>query len=101
MKLFKKLFTNNYELQKIQDNVAEIFTDISFLPILRGNFVDASLSTSDTIIEHKLGRVATGYLVVDLDANAVIYSSPTANNSPTRQIILRADTSVNVKLYIF
>lgn len=101
MKIFKKLFTNNYELQKIQDNVSEIFADISLQPILKGNFIDAIITTSDTNIEHKLGRAYLGYLVVDKNANAVVYTSTAANNSPTRQIILKASGTVTVKLYIF
>lgn len=101
MKLFKKLFTNNYELQKVQDNISEVLTDFSLIPIVRGIFLDADLGTYDTTIEHKLGRKYLGFLVVGLSSNAVVFNSSTVNSSPERQIILRADSSTTAKLYIF
>lgn len=30
IEIFKKLFTNKYELQKLQDNISEVLTDFFF-----------------------------------------------------------------------
>lgn len=103
MGLLRKVFTGNYELSKVQDNVSEAFSQLfQKNPILNGVFIsDVSLSTSDLEINHGLGRDYQGYLVVELHGNATVYTSPTANPRPQDQIILRASTTVTAKIYVF
>ena len=98
---FKKVYTNNYEVQKIQANVEDTFNELTQSEFIRGNFVTAAIGTGDTVINHLLGRNYEGWTIVDLDANAVIYRSNTQNNNLDRQIILKASAPVNAKIYIF
>jgi len=53
---------------------------------------------TDVIVAHGLGFAVTSWDVVDLDANAVVYRSPTSNPLPQRQIILRASAACNAKV---
>lgn len=66
-----------------------------------GNFIDATINSSDTIIDHKLNRKYKGWVVVDMNAAEKVYRSSTANTNPARQIILKSSGTVSVTLYIF
>lgn len=103
MKLnLKKIFQNNYELAKVQDNIFESLKQIANHPLLNGVFIDdISLDTNDAIIEHKLARESKGYLVITKDSSANIYTSATQNKQPEKFIILKASSAVNADLYFF
>lgn len=98
---FKKINVKDYELSRVQDNVDDSFRRIEQDTFNSGNFISANIGTSDTIILHKLKRKPVGYIVVDKDAAADVYTSSTTNNLPELQLILKASASVNAKIYIF
>lgn len=64
------------------------------------NLVSAFIAASpnDTVVSHGLGQMLQSWEIVDRDANAVVWRSPTANPTPTLTIILRASAAVNVVL---
>jgi len=100
--LLKTINVKEYELSRVQDNVADAFRRLPVENlILGGAFVTASLTTADASINHTLGREYQGWFVVDQDAEASVYRSSTSNLRPAHQIILKASASVNVRLYIF
>jgi flavoprotein len=71
------------------------------------NGVWASLTTpgvanTDFTVTHNLGRTAVAYLVTTANAAVDVYTSPTANGSPTTQIILRASAAtVAITMFLF
>ena len=99
---FKKVYTNDFEAQKLQDNVAGEFQRINSTPFQSGIFVRGiDLSTSDVKVEHKLGRTPLGYIVTERSAGETVYKSTTANTKPELFIILKATGAVTVDLYVF
>ena len=95
------IFTNDYELQRIQSNLNDWSADVTDSEFLSGNFVNSTLSASDTLVVHGLGRKYVGWCVVDIDSAASVYRSATQNKRPEQQIILKASAPCNVKLYIY
>ncbi len=94
--------SDDYQLSKVQDNVSEALNALPFdYPIIKGNFVQTQINTSDTAVNHKLSKPITGFIVVRRDANALIWESSTQNSRPQDQVILRASASVNVTLFFF
>ena len=98
---FKQIFTSNYEIQKIQSNMKETVDSLTLSQFIGGNFVDATITTGDTIVNHLLNRKYEGWVVTDKDAAQHVYRSSTPNSNPERQIILKSSGTVNVTLYIF
>lgn len=101
MKHFKQIFTSNYDLQKIQSQVAEQFDSISVTPFLNGNMVSATILTTDTIVDHLLGRNYLGYIVIERFSAGDVYTSATVNQNKSKQLILKANSTTDVKLYVF
>jgi hypothetical protein len=98
---FKQIFTSDYELQKIQSNTKETFDALTISEFIGGNFVDATITTSDTIVNHLLNRKYKGWVITDKNAAQHVYRSSTVNANPERQIILKSSGTVTVTLYIF
>lgn len=93
---------DNNDLGRIQDFITQAFISISDqISIKNAVIVRAAVGTSDVIVNHGLGRVPAGYIVIDRDAASVVFTSPTSNPSPESQLILRANSSVNVKVMVF
>jgi hypothetical protein len=101
IKHYKQIFTANYELQKIQSNVSESMDSITMFSLLTGNFIDVTVKTTDTYIEHGLGRKYNGWLVCDKDASAIIFRSSTSNPRPESQLILKSSAQTVARIYIF
>ena len=72
------------------------------LPISDGVLImDLTVNTTDTLIEHKLGRKPEGFLITRLRSNSVIYESATANDEAARLIILIASAAATADIYFF
>lgn len=57
---------------------------------------------TDFTVVHNLGRTAVAYLVTTKNAAVDVYTSPSANASPTTQIILRATVgTVAITMFLF
>ena len=97
MKSFKKIRTGNREVDQIQENLTQFFTQQA------GNFLlDGILHKEITInttfaLEHKLGRLPIGYIVVRRDSNAVIYNGDITNTL----INLSSSASVEADIWVF
>lgn len=57
-----------------------------------------ALTTAESAVAHNLGVVPTGFLVVGLSANAVVFNGTKAWTGDT--IYLRASTTVTATLYV-
>lgn len=96
---FEKVFTDDYTISRFQTNVATVFEKIGISPFVSGSIVDATIGTSDTQVEHKLGRAYQGWLLVDKQGPGDVYSQPATD--ATREVTLKSTAIVKVKLYIF
>ena len=66
--------------------------------VLNDTLVRATLGTGDTVVTHGLGYVPRTWEIVDRDANANVWRSPTVNQRASSTIILRASAAVTVLL---
>lgn len=94
---FKRLFFGDSTLSRFQDNVTTWAAQIEPCPFLVGILIETTISTSDTIINHKLQREPEGFLILDQNANSVIWRTLWNNET----ITLRASASVSVKIWVF
>lgn len=95
---FKQINTANQELQLIQANIARAISETINNALLNGLFLEnLSISTTNTQVAHKLGRVPKGYIVIDSNAAANVYTI----DKDTQFITLKATANCVVNLYIF
>lgn len=95
--------TGNKDLSLLQTTWA---TQIN--PVLDNPLVDGLLLTgvvlslgSPTTINHKLGRKLQGWILVGINAAAVIYDSQASNQSPQLTLILNSSAACTVSLWVF
>ena len=101
--IFKKINTDNYELQKVQDSVASAFQTLGMNYMVNGELLkDITLQSGvDNQVQHKLSRVPNGFFVVDKNATADVWQSTTANKIKDRILLLRSSASVTINLWVF
>ena len=98
---FKKVNSDNSELAKVQENIDVALKPVLDAAIISGILVKqvSLLSTQDNIIDHKLGREYRGYIVVDKNANANIWTASTKFKQS--QLVLATSIDVVVSLWVF
>lgn len=101
--IFKKINTDNYELQKVQDSVAAAFQTLGMNYMINGELLkDVTLQSGvDNQVQHKLSRVPNGFFVVDKNATADVWQSTTANKIKDRILLLRSSATVTINLWVF
>jgi len=99
---FLKVVSKDQDLNRVQDNVDKAFQDLDKRTAMKSNVIeDVAVSVNDTIINHGLGRQCKYYVIIQSNADVSVYTSPTVNLNPKNQIILRANASGNVTLWVF
>ena len=103
MRSFKKINTAVFDIQRVQENAATTFADITQIAFLNGTAVQATLNNAtDTSVEHGLGRDPIGYFATSCSSpGGAVFESATVNNLRTKFLLLRATASVSVTLWIF
>lgn len=94
---FKRLFFGDSTLSRYQDNVTSWAAQFEPCPFLIGSLIETTITTADTIINHKLQKQPEGFLVLDQTANSVIWRTSWNNET----ITLRASANVSVKIWVF
>jgi hypothetical protein len=61
-------------------------------------YIDVALSSTETLVSHKLGRVPVGYVVVSVNAGAVVYVSTEATEAT---IGLKSSASCTARIIFF
>lgn len=90
-----------FHLIQFQENVNNAVLGFNNTEFQNGTFLDCSLTTSDTVINHGLDRKIQGWIVVNKNANANIWQSTTTNTFPNKQIILKSSAAVTATIYFF
>ena len=97
---FKSLNFRETILDRFQQNIATVFGALSQVEPLNGRLIeDVALSTSETLVEHKLGRAYRGWIIVNKNAAQDVYVSSTTLNE--RFLKLTAAGTVTVSLWVF
>jgi hypothetical protein len=98
VRAYRKLKTNDADLNKVQDNIALTLRPVLQCPLLGGVQVsEVQVGTTPTPISHTLGQVPQGWYLVDLNANAQVWS--TAKDS--RTLTLQATSACTVSLWVY
>lgn len=99
--VFRAIRTTVRDIQKLQDTLSRVFNGIQSKAILDGRLInDVSLvSSGATEVSHGLGKPIRGWVLVEKDANANVYSS--ASSTPNSTLVLNTSADVTVSLWVF
>lgn len=71
---FRKIVVGDRDLMLLQSNTDAVFQQLRNCPLLDGVLVEAvTLTTSNTTVDHTLGRQPLGFIVTDLNKDATIF----------------------------
>lgn len=99
---FTQIWSGEQEVTRLQSHIKTTLNPLLELPISDGILIkNLTINTSDTLIDHKLGRKPEGFLITRLRTNAVIYESATSNDEDNRMIILIASATATADIYFF
>lgn len=105
---FKKFYVNAADMTKpdqlqrtfstVQQNVADAFTELDKISVLNNVIVaDVTVTTSGTVVQHKLGRKPLGYIITQKAANADIWNGDI--NDKTLTLVSTATVIVSILVY--
>lgn len=98
----RKITGTDRVLTQIQSNIDQAFSEIQEGPVLRGVLIkQVAIATSNTFIDHGLGRDFQGFVVARINADARVWESPTNNVQPNTQIILKASAVCTINLWVY
>ena len=102
-KSYKKIYTAEPVLNQLQDNI-----DQTLKPLINSEIGDGQLieniflpASTETLVEHKLGRELRGYIVVKRNAGSNIFDKQDVNIASDRFLILDTNVAVTVSLWVF
>jgi hypothetical protein len=100
---YKTVGTDDIDLQKIQDNSAQVFEQITSRVILDGLLITDQRIVAGTAlsIPHLLNRTLLGYIIVKKSANSVVWDSQASNTLTNKFLILNASATVTVTVWVF
>lgn len=92
------------EIQELVNSLIRVFNSIDTNPLLNNpRIAKTNVFTSgvDLVINHKLNRIPIGYIPINLNAAAIIFTSSTLNNMTKTQVILQANANVTADILFF
>lgn len=97
---FVKLQNLEYNLSRVQENMASFVRQLLIPPFLQGvEKIDVSLGTTEVSVEHTLGRAYRGWIITNIDTNTNVWVSSTTNS--TKFLKLTAGATCTVSLWIY
>ena len=95
---FRRTQTPEKPIRLLQDAVEATLRSVTGRPIIDGGLLlDIELASGDNAVDHKLGRLLRGYIVVKRSAACDIYNK----DIDTRTLILNSSAAVTVTLWVF
>jgi hypothetical protein len=86
----------------LSNSIKRVVDWLQKLPFSTYQILDMTLTTTKIKIPHSLKRTPKGFLVLDRDANAVVYQVRGADDGPNAQYIsLISSATVTVKIMLF
>lgn len=98
---FRAIRTALGDVQRLQDALSKVFNAIQTKQILDGRLIENVAIVTGTAkeIDHGLQKPVRGWIVIDKNAQATVWS--TASDLPNRTLILNTSADVTVSLWIF
>lgn len=94
---FRKIKTDQRDVEQLQSNCAQQFTAIKDCPFLSGAAVSASLVTGSNKVDNPLQRTIQGWIITDRDSAATVYKSTSDNFTVT----LVASAPINLQIWLY
>lgn len=104
MQQYVTINSNNRDVQNMEDSVLRVFNSLYNNPLLNGPSIIKSqtfVANVDLIVNHKLSKPVTGFIVINSDAPAIVYRSSSVNIAPAAQIILKSTVNATVDFLFF
>lgn len=100
-KSFKTIKSPDRVVTQVQQNISEALSPILNKEVLGGRLIESVIIVSGTAkrINHGLDRKYKGWIVVDQNANANIWSS--VSSLPEKTLILNSSATVTVSIWVF
>ena len=99
---FTQIWSPNEEVTRLQSHIKTALNPLLELPISDGILIKGlSIETTDTRVNHGLGREYEGFIITRLQSNAVIYESATTNDSKNLFILLKGSGAATADIYFF
>ena len=99
---FTQIHSDNAEINRLQSHIKTALSPLLELPISDGVLIkDLSIETSDTRVNHGLGRTYEGFIVTRLKSNSVIFESDTENTDKNLFILLKGSATATADIYFF
>lgn len=101
LKELKKIKLASDELSRLQDNIDSFGRQ--FNKVISDGIIlkDIELETTTVYVPHLLGRVYTGWQVIDLQGDARVWRDTTSTEDTSKFIPLKASATVTVNLWVF
>lgn len=100
LKSYRKPGCSTQETAALADSVSDYVEQLRPNPMLVGRLIQGiAVSTTETIIDHKLGKTFLGWVVVRNNANVKIYES--TQNNPTLTLSLLAEGPAVIDVWVF
>ena len=94
--------SSDYELNKLQTNIATTLDDVLKCPLINGNLIEGvALVVGVNTIDHQLGRILRGYIVVRSSAASTFSDGQATNSRPDIQLILSSSAASTVSIWVF
>lgn len=105
---FQPLRTSDFNLTKVQQNIAATFNALTSNPLVTGQLVQVTFADSDTdvVVNHGLGSSNVTFLSGGQTAAGSLYISPNdgipgSNPTPDSTLLLRATAPMTAYIYVF
>lgn len=92
------------DTREMDSNISRVFNSLYPNPLLRDPVIVKDLvfiANTDLMINHKLNRKVTGFIVINSSVPAVVFQSATLNVAPTALIILQANINATLDILFF
>ena len=99
----KQIDPANRDITQTQSNVSSAVKQIANSPIIDGVIIkDINIGTTDTEVNHKLGREPLGWIVIRKNEAGEVFESTTVNKNRDKFLLLRGSAvTTNTNLWIF
>lgn len=99
---FKTFNSQDIEINRLQDNVADGFNRVLTSAILDFTLIrSVVLKIGDNVVNHELGRNPNGWIVVRKRGPGNFYDKQDSNTTPALNIVINSDSAVTVDFYFF
>lgn len=101
-RFFRKINSEDRELQQVQFNIEQAVAPFIKSPILNGRLeTSINLTSGDNKIEHKLGRKIIGYIIVSQSASIDIYDNIPTSTDGEKYLTLNSSANAVISAWFF